>query len=331
MAGDNHGPEIPQRRSRAASERLGRDGNLRTIIVALVANLIVAAAKLVAGLLSHSTALLAEAAHSLADTTNEILLGLSLRRAQRQADALHPIGHGRERFLWALMAAVASFLIGGCFSVVLALYTMRTPPEAGGALIAWIVLAVSFVAESVSWTQSFRQAQEEARRRGRSIWRHLLRSSDPIVRAILVEDSAALIGLVLAASGLLIRELTGNSMADSVASLLIGLLLGVTAFGLARPLADFLIGRSLPLELLEPLRAIVERSPAVEKLLFLQSIYTGPEEAVVMARILPATSLSTEELTLALDALDRAIREASPFVADVYVDLRSRAAVTPNG
>jgi divalent metal cation (Fe/Co/Zn/Cd) transporter len=163
------------------------------------------------------------------------------------------------------------------------------------------------------------------------VWRHLLRSSDPIVRAIIVEDSAALIGLLLAAAGLLIRELTGSSMPDTIASLLIGLLLGVTAFGLARPLADFLIGRSLPLELLEPLRTIVERSPAVEKLLLLQSIYTGPEEAVVMARILPATSLSTEELTLALDALDRAIREASPFVADVYVDLRSSAAVTPNG
>lgn len=331
MADENHGPEIPQRRSRAARERLGRDGNLRTIVVALVANLFVAVAKLVAGVLSHSTALLAEAAHSLADTTNEIFLGLSLRRAQRQADALHPIGHGRERFLWALMAAIASFLIGGCVSVVLALYTMQTPPEAGGALIAWIVLAVSFVAESVSWMQSYRQAREDAERRGRGVWRHLLRSSDPIVRAIIVEDSAALIGLVLAAAGLLIRELTGSSMPDTIASLLIGLLLGVTAFGLARPLADFLIGRSLPLELLEPLRAIVESSPAVERLLLLQSIYTGPEEVVVMARILPANSFSTAELTLALEALDRAIREASPFVADVYFDMRSNAGVVRTG
>ncbi|HKS26014.1 MAG TPA: cation diffusion facilitator family transporter [Thermoanaerobaculia bacterium] len=295
---------------------------MRTIVVALVANLVVAAAKLVAGLLSHSTAMLAESAHSFADTSNEVLLALSLRRARVPADPRHPLGHGRERFLWALMAAIASFLLGGCFSVAMAIRTLMTPPKEGRALVAWIVLAVSFVAEAVSWVQSVRQARGEARAHGRSVWTHLRFSSDPIVRAIVVEDSAAIVGLVIAAAGLLIRQLTGNATADSIASLLIGILLGVTAFGLARPLADFLVGRSLPPPLLDELRVVIERSPAVEEIEMLQAVYVGPEEAIVVARIHPAPSLAAGELTAALDEIDDAVRAASPYVSEVFLDAR---------
>src|SRR5881394_4469004 len=141
MPDDNHSPVLPQRRSRAAIERLDRTESLRTIVIALVANLVAAIAKFIAGIMSHSTAMLAEAAHSLADTSNEILLGLSLRRAKRPADAFHPIGHGRERFLWALLAAIASFLIGGCFSIAIAIRQLAL----GGmvterATAAWVVL-----------------------------------------------------------------------------------------------------------------------------------------------------------------------------------------------
>lgn len=312
---------IRPRRSRAAVERQKQDGNVRTIVIALFANLVVAIAKLITGLLSRSTAMLAESAHSFADTTNELLLALSLRRARKPADPDHPLGHGRERFLWALMAAIASFLIGGCFSIGIAIYTLFEPAEAGHMLGAWIVLAVSFVAESISWMQSMRQARDDARKRGRDFWRYLRLSSDPIVRAIVVEDSAALVGLVLAAAGLLIRQLTGSATADSIASLLIGLLLGATAFGLARPLAEFLVGRSLPQPLLDELRAIVEKSEAVEEIELMQAVYVGPEEAIVVARIHPHR-MESDELTRALDEIDRALRESSPYVSEVFLDAR---------
>lgn len=309
------------RHSRAALQRLKRGESVRTIIIALVANLVIAAAKLVAGVISGSTAMLAESAHSLADCSNEVLLGISLRRAQVPPDDIHPIGHGRERFLWALLAAIASFLIGGCFSVAIAIYTFRTPRATDHITTAWVVLAVSFVAEGISWVQSMKQAREEARERGWGVTTHLLRSSDPLVRAVVVEDSAALIGLLLAAAGLLISEVTGNKMADSIASLLIGILLAATAFGLARPLADFLVGRSLPPEQIEKIRAILAACPAVQEIVSLLTIYIGPEEAVVVAKIHPSTSMSAEDLTRAMDDLDRRLREASPFVADVYLDL----------
>lgn len=295
--------------------------SLRTVFIALAANIVIAGAKLVAGLLSGSPAMLAESAHSVADSLNEVLLGISLRRARRPADATHPLGHGRERFLWAFMAAIASFLVGGCLSVVLALRELRSPQSPGSALVSWIVLAVSFAADGASWLQSVGQARREARERGRSVWRHLIRSSEPLVRAIVVEDTAALIGLVIAATGLALREALGTSIPDAVASLLIGILLAVTAFGLARPLADFLVGRSLPPEQLQELHDILASSPLIEQVLTLQAVYTGPEEVIVAAKVRPSKAATVEELARAMDDLDHELRAASEFVADVYLDV----------
>lgn len=312
----------PQRRSRAALRKLADGASARTVFVALAANIVIAVAKLIAGLLSGSTAMLAEAAHSFADSLNEVFLGISLRRARRGADATHPLGHGRERFLWALMAAIASFLIGGCLSVGIAIRQLEIHDSAvGSPLAAWIVLAVSFIADGVSWLQSVGQARREARERGQSVVRHLLRASEPLVRAIVVEDTAALIGLVIAAAGLLLRQLLGTNTPDAIASLLIGILLAITAFGLARPLADFLVGRSLPPDLLEELRRILAASPCIEQVVTLQAVYTGPEEVIVAAKVHPAKGASVEELAHAMDDLDRQLRAASEFVADVYLDV----------
>lgn len=311
---------IPQsRRSRAALRSAKSAESVRTIVIALLANIVIAIAKLVAGIVSHSTGMLAEAAHSFADSLNEILLAFSLHRARRPPDAAHPLGHGRERFLWALMAAIASFLIGGCFSVAMAIRGLANGGETEHSLTAWIVLGISFLADGVSWVQSVSQAKHEAD--GRGIWRSLRRSSDPIVRAVVVEDSAALIGLALAASGLFISTITHNNTADSIASLLIGVLLAVTAFGLARPLAEFLVGRSLPEEQLQRIQSALASSPAVEEIVSLQAVYTGPQEVVVAAKIRPRVNVSAADLTQAIDDLDRQLREASPYVADVYLDI----------
>jgi cation diffusion facilitator family transporter len=311
----------PQRRSRAALRKLSDGASVRTVFVALVANLVIAVAKLVAGLVSGSSAMLAEAAHSFADSLNEVFLGISLRRARRGPDATHPLGHGRERFLWALIAAIASFLIGGCLSVLMALRQFNSRESPGSALAAWIVLAVSFAADGASLVQSTGQARREARDQGRRIWSHLLRSSDPLLRAIVVEDAAALIGLVIAAVGLLLREILGTNVPDAVASLLIGILLAITAIGLARPLADFLVGRSLPPEQLEELRRILVASPAIDEVLTLQAVYTGPEEVIVAAKVHPRKAATVEELAQEMDDLDHQLRAASELVADVYLDV----------
>ena len=317
----------PYRRSRAALKRLESSDSVRTIVVALVVNIVIAIAKLVSGLISGSTALIAEAAHSLADASNEVLLGISLHRASAPPDDDHPLGHGRERFLWAFLAAIASFLVGGCFSVAIAVRQLVHGEALGSAVAAWIVLAVAFVGDGISLIQSLRQARSDAREHRRDVWVHLLRSSDPTVRAVVVEDGAALIGLVIAAVGLLLSHRSGSSTPDAIASLLIGLLMAAVALGLGRNLADFLVGKSLPRELLEELRNVVASSSAVSEIVSLQAVYTGPEEVIVAAKVRPSSGLTTEELSRAMDNLDHALRKASPYVADVYIDVTSHRAM----
>jgi len=315
----------PQRRSRAALRRLASGESLRTVFIALAANVVIAIAKLIAGLISGSSAMLSEAAHSFADSLNEVFLGISLSRARRPPDPTHPLGHGRETFLWALMAAIASFLIGGCLSVFIAIRQLSSHMEMGSPLISWIVLGISFAADGTSWLQSLGQARREARERKRSVTSHLIRTSDPLVRAIVVEDSAALIGILIAAGGLALRQILGTHTPDAIASLLIGVLLAITAFLLARPLADFLVGRSLPPELLVELQKIVEECPVIEKVLYIQAVYTGPEEVIVAAKVRPARNITVEALAREMDDIDRRLRESSEFVADVYLDVTSIA------
>ena len=319
------------RRSRAALRRIERNESWRTILVALAANVVIAIAKLISGLMSGSTALLAESAHSLADASNEVLLGISLRRATAPADDLHPLGHGRERFLWAFLAAIASFLIGGCFSVGMAIRQLLHGEPLGNPTAAWIVLGVAFAGDGISLVQSLRQARSDAEERGRNLWFYLLRSSDPTVRAVVVEDSAALIGLVFAAAGLLLSHHFGSDRPDAIASLFIGLLMAATAFGLGRPLADFLVGKSLPANLLEEIRAVIDGDDAVDEILALQAVYIGPEEVIVAAKVRPSSRLTVEELGRAMDDLDHALRETSPFVADVFIDVTEHRASELSG
>ena len=274
--------------------------------------------------------MLAEAAHSAADSVNEIFLAFGLHRDRQPPDETHPLGHGRERFLWAFMASIASFLIGGCLSIFLAVRNLRGNETLTGGPWPWVVLAIAFAADGVSWLQGLRQARRQAKEYGVSVWRYLVVASDPVARAVVVEDSAALIGLAIAAAGLLLSRILGSSVPDSVASLLIGLLLTATALAVGRPLADYLVGRSIPAAMFERLEAIIRNDPAVEGILSLQSIYTGPEEAVVVAKIRPSPAMTIEDLSRAMDELDRQIRKALPIVADVFIDVTaSRAEAGP--
>jgi cation diffusion facilitator family transporter len=319
---------VPLRHSLAAL-RAGESGeSQRSIMVALLANLVVAAAKLVAGLTSGSVALLAEAGHSAADSVNELLLGLSLRHARHPADALHPLGHGGARFLWAFLAAILSFLIGGCVSIALAVRELLVGSAVERYLVAWIVLGVAFAADGASLLQSLAQARREARLWGESTMAFLRHTSDPTLRAIVFEDAAALIGLALAAGGLLLHQFAGLANADAIAALLIGLLLATTAFGLARPLADLLIGRSLSPERLDRVYAILAKSPSIDEVLSLQAVYGAPQEVIVGAKVHPAPGQTADELASALDAIDYALRQELPEIAEVFIDLTSHRAAS---
>jgi cation diffusion facilitator family transporter len=312
---------MPQRRSATALRRAAEGDSSRTILIALFANIVIGIAKLIGGVVSGSTGMLAEAAHSAADSVNEVFLAVGIYRDRQPPDLAHPLGHGRERFLWAFMAAIASFLIGGCLSIAMAIAELKARHPLSRGLTAWVVLAVAFTADGTSWLQGMRLARRQAKEYRLSVWRYIRLSSDPVVRAVLFEDSAALIGLFVAATGLFLSELFRTNVPDSLASLVIGLLLAVTAFGLARPVADFLVGQSIPSALFEELQAIVQEDGAVEQVLSLRAIYSGPEEVVVMAKVRPSGQMNIEKLARAMDDLDQKIRLALPFVADVFIDI----------
>jgi cation diffusion facilitator family transporter len=317
---------LAPRHSRAALRAAANRDSQRNILIALVANVAVAAAKLAAGLITGSSALLAEAAHSTADSVNEVLLGVSLRRSRRPADEAHPFGYGGTRFLWAFLAAILSFLIGGCVSVALAVHELRSPSGIDRFLVGWIVLAVAFLADGTSLLASVATTRREAALWDMSVVRFLQRTSDPTLRALVVEDTAALIGVGLAAAGLFLHQVLGWTNADAIASLLIGILLAVTAVGLAGPLADLLIGQSMQPERLEIARGIIAASPSIDEVLSAFGVHIGPQEVVVAAKVRPKPGLTSEQLARAFDDIDRALRERLREVAEVYLDPTSHSA-----
>jgi cation diffusion facilitator family transporter len=244
---------------------------------------------------------------------------------------VHPLGHGGARFLWAFVAAIASFLIGGCLSIALAVRELLVGTDVERYLVAWVVLAVAFVADGTSLLQSLAQARREAALWDGSTVDFLRHTSEPTLRAIVVEDGAALIGLALAAVGLLLHEFAGLKNADAIAALLIGLLLAATAFGLARPLADLLIGRSMLPARLERVYAIIERSPSIDEVLSVQAVYGAPQEVIVAAKVHPAPGKTADELAEALDAIDHSLRQELPEVAEVFIDLTSHRVSSDEG
>jgi cation diffusion facilitator family transporter len=319
------GKRLPRRRTlrhSAASLRASRShGSRVSLLVAFAANLLVAAAKLAAGLITGSAALLAEAAHSIADSNNEVLLAVSFRRARRPPDAEHPFGYGGLRFLWAFLAAITSFVIGGCLSVGLAINDLVHGSSVDNYLIAWIVLAVAALADGSALVQTLRQARRDAAFWGVSTIGYLRHTSDPTLRALAVEDGAALVGLSLAAAGLLVHELGGPASSDAIASLLIGILLGVTAVGLAKPLADLLIGQSMRPERIELARRTLDQSPAIDEVRQLYAVHVAPQEVVLAAKVHPSPDLSADELAQAMDRLDTRLRAELPEVAEVFIDV----------
>lgn len=313
-------------RHSAASQRVGsRRGSQVSLIVAFAANVLVAAAKLAAGLITGSAALLAEAAHSIADSTNEVLLALSFRRAQRPADQEHPLGYGGVRFLWAFLAAISSFLIGGCVSIGLAINDLVHGNVISDYYVAWIVLGVAALADGTSLVQTMRQARREARLWGQPTIRYLRHTSDPTLRALAVEDTAALVGVGLAAAGLLVHELGGPAESDAIASLLIGLLLGATAIGLARPLADLLIGRSVRPERLEVAQRTLEASPAVDEIGELYAVHVAPQEVVLAAKVHPADGMTVAQFAREMDEIDARLRAELPEIGEVFIDATSHS------
>ncbi|MFG2426428.1 cation diffusion facilitator family transporter [Streptomyces sp. NPDC048590] len=301
-------------------DRSGGSESTFTVVVAAAANLGIAAAKLVAGLISGSSAMLSEAAHSVADTVTELMLLTALKRGERPADEDHPLGYGPERYIWAMLAAVATFVGGAVFSLYDGIHTLVRGEELGDPLVSYIVLAVAFVLEGFSLRTGLRQVRGEAAELRMPAPRYLRRTPDTAVKAVVLEDSAALTGLVLAAGGLLGGQLTGSGVWDGIASVLIGVLLVYVAWVLGRSNAQLLIGRPLPAEMRAGVRQELLSVPHVVEVLELTTLIQGPSETLVAAKVDFRDAATAGEIEWACEEAEQQLRERYPSIRRVYLD-----------
>ena len=303
-------------------EQDGEDGNesVGTVILAGSANLAIAVAKLVAGLVSGSSAMLSEAAHSLADTITEVFLYVALVRGRQPADEQHPFGHGKESFVWAFIAALFTFVGGAGFSIYHGIMAIVADEKSGDFLWSYVVLAISFVAEGTSFLRAQRQVAGESRRWGVTRSRFLRLTPDTTVKAVYFEDSAALIGLILAALGLLLTEMTGDEVWDGVSSIAIGVLLFLVAAILARSNVSLLVGRSVPRRIHNQIAADLAGIPIVVAVPTLLTMQLGPGEVLVAAKVDFEDEVTGGEIEAASDDAERRLRSRYPAIRYVFLD-----------
>ncbi|MGN6325667.1 cation diffusion facilitator family transporter [Pseudolysinimonas sp.] len=298
---------------------MSAEGGGKAIIAAMAANLGIALTKLVAALFSGSAAMLAEAVHSFADTINQVLLLVGGRRAKKAADQEHPFGYGRERYLFAFIVSIVLFSVGGAYSVYEGIQKLT---EEHHAIENWwlpiTVILISIVLEGFS----FRTARKESLPfKGTGSWISFLRRAKaPELPVVLFEDSAALLGLLFALAGVGLTVITGNPVFDAIGTLLIGLLLVAVAIVLGSITKSLLIGEGAEPDVVERIRDAFNAHPRTEALIHLKTLYLGPEEMLVAAKVAFPRATTTVDLAAAIDQMEADIRAQIPVARLIYIE-----------
>lgn len=293
-------------------------GSTRAIVAAMAANAGIAVAKFVAYLVTGSASMLAESIHSVADTSNQGLLILGSKRAEKVASDIHQFGYGRERYFWSFIVALVLFALGGVFSVYEGIEKITHPHEIESVGWAIGVLAFAIVAEGVS----FRTAIVEARKvKGTRTWWQFIRNSrSPELPVVLLEDAGAMIGLVLALFGVGLTAITGDALWDGLGTLCIGALLILISVTLTIEMKSLLIGEAATEEHVVALTNAASGAPLVRRVIDLRTQHLGPEELLVAAKIEFDGSLNGEALTHAIDGVEWEIRAAVTLAMRIYIE-----------
>jgi cation diffusion facilitator family transporter len=296
-------------------------GSKKSIYAALIANLIIAVAKFVAAWISGSAAMLSEGIHSIVDTGNSGLLLLGIRLSQRPPDEEHPFGHGKELYFWTLIVAVVIFAGGGGISAYEGILHLIEPKPLEDPTWSYIVLGVAAVSEGIS----LRVARKEFRRvQGRrSLWKAIQSSKDPSTFTVLMEDSAALAGIVAAFLGIYLSHALDNPYLDGAASVVIGLILAAVAVVLVYESRGLLIGEGVDREMLASVRAIAESDPCVERARRLLTTYFGPDSVLLNMDIQFRPHLPLDEVEAAVDRIEKGIRRKHPEIRYIFIEAES--------
>ena len=294
-------------------------GGTRAIVAALLANLGIALTKFLAFLLTFSSSMLAESIHSVADSGNQGLLLLGGKRAKRGATPQHPFGFGRERYIYAFVVSIVLFSVGGLFALYEGIHKVQDrEPITSWQWVPVLVLVVAIGLESFSFRTAI---QETAKIRGSATWAGFIRHSRvPELPIVLLEDLAALIGLLFALFGVGLTLLTGDGIWDGIGTVLIGLLLVVVAIVLAIEMKSLLIGESATREHVQKIERAIVDGEDIERIIHMRTLHLGPEELLVAAKVGVARATTAAEICAAIDAAEGRIRTAVPIARVIYVE-----------
>ncbi|HSS22265.1 MAG TPA: cation diffusion facilitator family transporter [Pyrinomonadaceae bacterium] len=294
------------------------------VLGALFANTIIAILKLIAAVITGSSGMMAEALHSVADTTNQVFLLLGLRFYKRPASEKHPFGYGKERFFWSFIAAIFIFGVGATYAIYEGIVKLNHPhpPEKLGW--AYAVLAISFVLEGCSIALAIYQEVKEAHHEGLTFFEYLKESKDPTAKTVIFEDSAALLGILIAAAGIYLTAHHsgpgGGAYWDGVASIAIGLVLSVVAFVLARTTRGLLLGEAASKKSVSAIAQAIESHPNVMELVELLTMHLAPKQILINAHINLRDELVTDDIEKTIEEIEESIRRAEPKVEMIFLE-----------
>jgi cation diffusion facilitator family transporter len=297
------------------------EGTTRAVLAAFAGNLAIAITKAIAAYVTGSGALVAETAHSIADSANQILLYIGIRRSVQPPSEKHPLGHGKERYFWALIVALFLFFGGGLFSIYEAYERFRHPQELGAVWVGFVVLGLSMVFETFSLSVAVREVRHAAAEERIPVRRFLQQLRDPALRTVLFEDSAALAGLAAAIVGLGLTAMTGDHRFDALASAVIGLILIYVAYQLAWGARGLIVGEAPPEEVLDEIRATIASEPGIDKVIDLRAVQMGTNQLLVLARVSVRDEIPSGDAERLLARLRTRLRREHPKVMDSYVEL----------
>ena len=295
------------------------------VLGALFANGVIAILKFIGAVITGSSGMMAEAFHSVADTTNQIFLLLGLRFYKRPASEKHPFGYGKERFFWSFIAAIFIFGVGATYAIYEGIEKLRHPHPPTNLKWAFLILGISFLLEAGSIGLAIYQEVKEAHHEGLSFMQYLRESKDPTAKTVLFEDSAALIGIVIAFTGLLLTEYQVGGEAgaywDGLASILIGLVLAVVAFVLARASRGLLLGEAANAKVLAAIKGAIESHPNVERVVELLTMHLAPKQILINAHLKLRQDLTTGEVVKSIEEVEERIKRAEPKVEMIFLEV----------
>jgi cation diffusion facilitator family transporter len=295
------------------------EGSKKAIYAAFSANLGIAVSKFVGAFITGSAGMLAEAVHSLADTGNQALLLLGAKRSRRQPTAQFQFGFGAERYFWSFVVALVLFMLGGVFALYEGVHKFRHPQETSSFTLAFIILGVAIVLESISLRTAMKEANKLKPAKV-SWFSYIKTTKQPELPVVLLEDFGAETGLFLALGGLLLARFTGDPRWDAVGSIAIGVLLIAIAFVLASEMKHLLIGESADPELQQEFKKQIEVDSRIKEVIHMETLHIGPDDVLVAAKIDIDPSISIPELARAIDEAEVRIRSVTPFNVIIHIE-----------